>query len=74
MRPIDLEVKKIGNSIGVIFPAEFAKEEVLLPGRKVRIFVMNDRAKNVARDVWGAWKHLNIDIDKAKEEMRRGWK
>ncbi len=62
----------MGNSVGLVLPSSVVREERLKLGQIVRIIFVDPTP--VPKKVFGAWKGMKIDVDKAKEEMKRGWR
>ncbi|MBI2233091.1 MAG: hypothetical protein HYU56_04175 [Candidatus Aenigmarchaeota archaeon] len=66
----DLKVRKIGNSLGVIFPSELVKEKKLRENETVFVSVAK---KGDLSKLFGSLKGWKIDAQKVKDEARRDW-
>ena len=64
------KVRKSGNSTVLVLPPEFVRERNLKEGETVEfeVFKKTDLSK-----LWGMHKHLKIDAQKAKDELRKEW-
>ncbi len=69
MKGFETVPKKWGNSLGVTIPKEIVDSECLSSGKKVKVFVVGDRA-NELRKVFGTLK-LKMPTQKAMEEIDR---
>lgn len=67
---INAVVRKWGNSLGVVFPAEFVKENRLKPNDKVHITVVKEAD---LRNVFGSLK-AKMNGQEFKDFVREGWK
>ncbi len=65
----DLKIRKIGNSLGVIFPNEMIKERKLKENETVFVSVAK---KADLRDMFGSLK-IKESGQKIKDDMRKGW-
>ena len=67
---VTVKVRKSGNSIVVVLPPHYVKERKLRIGQEVNLEIIPrvDLSK-----LWGASKHLKIDAQKAKDELRKEW-
>ncbi len=65
----ELKVRKIGNSLGVIFPGEMVKARNLKENEKVFVSVAK---KGDLSKFFGSLK-IKESGQKIKDEMRRGW-
>ena len=63
-------VRKSGNSIVLTVPPHYVKERKLRIGQEVTFEII---PKVDLSKLWGASKHLNIDAQKAKDELRKEW-
>jgi len=63
-------VRKSGNSTVLVLPPEFVRERKLRIGEMVEfeVFKKTDLSK-----LWGMSRHLKIDAQKAKNELRKEW-
>ncbi|MBI2134525.1 hypothetical protein HYU09_00910 [Candidatus Woesearchaeota archaeon] len=63
-------VRKSGNSTVLVLPPEFVRERKLRIGETVEfeVFKKTDLSK-----LWGISRHLKIDAQKAKNELRKEW-
>jgi len=63
-------IRKSGNSTVLVIPPEDVKDQGLKVGERVEymIFKKTDLSK-----LWGISKHLKIDAQKAKDELRKEW-
>ncbi|RLE58051.1 MAG: hypothetical protein DRJ35_08655 [Thermoprotei archaeon] len=59
---VELEVKRIGNSLGVIIPKKVAETLKLAPGEKIIIKI----EKKTPRRLYGILKGVKLDPEKAK--------
>jgi antitoxin component of MazEF toxin-antitoxin module len=66
----DATVRRIGNSVGVIFPREYARSMDLKVDEKVRVNVVREADFS---DVYGSLKTKKT-AQKFKDEAREGWK
>lgn len=66
----ELKVRKIGNSLGVIFPKEMVKERKLKENETVFISVAK---KGDLSKYFGMLK-TKVDAQEVKDELRKGWK
>lgn len=69
MKGFETVPKKWGNSLGVTIPKEIVDSERLSSGKKVKVFVVGDRAHEL-RKVFGTLK-LKMPTQKAMEEIDR---
>jgi antitoxin component of MazEF toxin-antitoxin module len=69
MDEVEVEVRRWGNSLGVIIPAEAARRQGLQPHDKVRIRVSKITYPDPS--FFGSARHLKIDARAFKEELRR---
>ncbi|MFA4820314.1 MAG: hypothetical protein WC613_05150 [Candidatus Aenigmatarchaeota archaeon] len=65
----ELKVRKIGNSLGVIFPNEMVKEKNLKVNESVFV---NVAKKGDLSKLFGTMK-FKESSQKIKDEMRKGW-
>lgn len=63
-------VRKSGNSTVLVLPPEFVRERKLRIGEIVEfeVFKKTDLSK-----LWGISRHLKIDAQKAKNDLRKEW-
>lgn len=66
---VEVVVRKLGNSIGVLFSRDFVREKNLVPNEKVSIDVFK---KTDLRDVFGTLK-TNKTAQELKDLARKGW-
>ena len=66
----ELKVRKIGNSLGVIFPKELVKEKRLKENEKIFVSVAK---KGDLSKYFGMLK-TKVDAQDVKNELRKGWK
>jgi antitoxin component of MazEF toxin-antitoxin module len=66
----DATVRKIGNSVGVVFPKEYARSMNLQVNEKVRVNVVREADFS---DIYGSLK-AKKSTQKFKDEARAGWK
>lgn len=69
MAEIEVEVRAWGNSLGIIIPAEVAKAEGLAVHDRALVRIMKIRHPDPRS--FGSLKHLKIDAQKMKDELRR---
>ena len=68
---IEVEVKKIGNSLGIIIPNDIVNEKSLKPHSKVSIEIVK---KADLRDMFGILKgKTNMTAQEFKDLAREGW-
>ena len=65
----ELKVRRIGNSLGVIFPSELVKEKKLKENE--RVFV-NVAKKGDLSKLFGSLK-FKESAQQIKDEIRKGW-
>ncbi len=65
----ELKVRKIGNSLGVIFPSELVKEKRLRENEKVFV---NVAKKGDMSKIFGSLK-FKESAQQIKDELRKGW-
>ena len=63
-------VRKSGNSIVLTIPPHYVKERNIKIGQEVTFEII---PKVDLSKLWGAGKHLKIDAQKAKDELREEW-
>jgi len=71
METIVLTVKKVGNSIGVLFPSEIVKEQHLKPGEELTVTIQ--RKSNVLKELFGALpskKSADIVLKEYRKEFK----
>ncbi|MBI4162845.1 MAG: hypothetical protein HY513_04125 [Candidatus Aenigmarchaeota archaeon] len=66
---LELKTRKIGNSIGVIFPNEIIKKEHIRPNQTIGIQIIK---KADLRDIFGLVKTKQT-AQEIKDELRKGW-
>ena len=64
------KIIKFGKCAAIIIPPEYMKERNLKVGDIVNFEIFQT---NPLRKLWGACKHLKIDAQKAKDELREEW-
>ena len=64
------KIRKSGNSTVLVIPPEFVKERKIHVGESVEYQIF--KKVNLKR-LLGRGKHLNIDAQKAKNELRKEW-
>lgn len=66
----EAKIRKSGNSTVLVIPPEIIKERHLKIGETVEFQIF----KNVnLKKLFGISKHLKIDAQKAKDELRKEW-
>ncbi|MBI4895244.1 MAG: hypothetical protein HY831_01995 [Candidatus Aenigmarchaeota archaeon] len=65
----DMKIRKIGNSLGVIFPSDFVKERKLHENERVAVNVIK---KGDLTKLFGSMK-FKESAQKIKDDARRGW-
>jgi len=70
MIELDAETKKWGDSIAIIIPSDIAKERKVKVGDKYRVKLI--RIGNFSK-LFGSGKGKIKDIQKAKDDARKGW-
>ena len=63
-------VRKSGNSIVLTVPPYYVKERNIKVGQEVTFEII---PKVDLSKLWGVGKHLKIDAQKAKDELRKEW-
>ncbi len=63
-------VRKSGNSTVLVIPPEVIEEKKLRIGETVEFEIFR---KADLRKFFGRGKHLSIDAQKTKDELRRSW-
>ena len=56
--------------MALVLPPEYVKEKNLKVGDIVKFEIFQN---NALSKLWGAGKHLKIDAQKAKDELRKEW-
>ena len=64
------KIRKSVNSTVLVIPPEEIKEKNLHIGETVEYLILK---KNNISQLWGRGKHLKIDAQKAKDELRQEW-
>ncbi|HLC59808.1 MAG TPA: hypothetical protein VJJ52_00070 [Candidatus Nanoarchaeia archaeon] len=64
------KIRKSGNSNVIILPPEYMEERSLKTGQTVQFEVSS---KTGLQKLFGMGKHLKIDAQKAKDELRKEW-
>ena len=64
------KIRKSGNSTVLVLPPHYVKERKLRIGQEVSFEII---PKVDLSKLWGASKHLDIDAQKAKDELRKEW-
>ena len=64
------KIRKSGNSNVIILPPEYMEEKNLKTGQTVQYEVSS---KTGLQKLFGMGKHLKIDAQKAKDELRKEW-
>ena len=64
------KIRKSGNSTVLVIPPEVIKEKELEIGETIEYQIFK---KGNVRNLWGKSRHLKIDAQKAKDELRREW-
>ena len=72
MIEVQLMVKKWGNSLGMIIPAEIVQNRKLKEGSTIEILIPEHKKMNIA-DLFGSLKDAKIDAQKMKDESRKIW-
>ena len=67
---VELTLKKWGNSLGVVVPAELIERKNLKEGEKILVEVVK---KADLRDVFGIIKKRKMSGQDAKNLARKGW-
>ena len=65
----EMMARKIGNSIGVIFPKELVDKERIVPNQKLDIRIIK---KTDLSDIFGSLK-IKESGQEFKDMVRRGW-
>ena len=64
------KIRKSGNSNVIVLPPEYMERKNLKTGQVIEYEVSS---KEGLRKLWGISKHLKIDAQKAKDELRKEW-
>jgi len=64
------KIRKSGNSTVLVIPPEEIKDRNLHVGETVEYHIFK---KVNLKKLWGASKHLKIDAQKAKDDLRKEW-
>lgn len=64
------KIRKSGNSNVIVLPPEYMEERNLKTGQTVQFEVSS---KAGLEKLFGIGKHLKIDAQKAKDELRKEW-
>ncbi len=64
------KIRKSGNSTVLVLPSDFVKERNIRLGETVEFEVFR---KVSLKHLFGRGKHLHIDAQKAKDELRKEW-
>ena len=72
MQVFEAKPKQWGNSLGITIPSEIVKEEGVSTEKKIKIIIIGEK-NNPLRKLYGLSKHLKIDAQKAKDELRKEW-
>ena len=64
------KIRKSGNSTVLVLPTHYLKERNLRIGQEVTFEII---PKVDLSKLWGVSKHLKIDAQKAKDELRKEW-
>ena len=64
------KIRKSGNSNVIVLSPEYMEQKNLKEGQTVQFEVSS---KDGLRKLWGSMKHLKIDAQKAKDELRNEW-
>ena len=64
------KIRKSGNSTVLVISPEEIEEKNLHIGETVEYLILK---KGNIKNLWGISKHLKIDAQKAKDELREEW-
>ena len=64
------KIRKSGNSTVLVISPEEIKEKNIHIGETVEYIIVK---KGYIKNLWGMSKHLKIDAQKAKDELREEW-
>lgn len=64
------KIRKSGNSTVLVISPEEIEEKKLQVGETVEYLILK---KGNIKNLWGMSKHLKIDAQKAKDELREEW-
>ena len=64
------KIRKSGNSTVLVLPPYYLKERGFEVGEDVGFELFR---KESLKKLWGRGKHLKIDAQKAKDELRKEW-
>lgn len=70
MSGTETRAKRWGSSLGLVIPSEIVKEERLEEGDNIIIEI---RKKKTIKELFGSLKHVKIDPQKMKNELRKEW-
>ncbi|HCE31447.1 TPA: hypothetical protein DEQ89_05620 [Candidatus Daviesbacteria bacterium] len=65
------KIIKFGKGAAIVIPPEYMKERNIKVGDTVNFEVYP--LTNPLSKLWGRGKHLKIDAQKAKDELRKEW-
>ena len=72
MKQMEATVREWGNSLGIILPKEFTKNENIKPGDKVKVIVLSN--KNSLNAVFGSLQgKMKRTSQQIKDELRKEW-
>lgn len=72
MQVFEAKPKQWGNSLGITIPSEIAKEEGVSLEKKIRVIIIGEK-NNPLKKLYGLSKHLKINSQKTKDELREEW-
>lgn len=72
MQVFEAKPKQWGNSLGITIPSNIVKEEGVSPEKKIKVIIIGEK-NNHLKKLYGLSKHLKIDAQKAKDELREEW-
>lgn len=69
MTELKTEVKKWGNSLGLVIPKWLAKKEGLKPNQKITVLLI--KRTGILKKTFGSLRSWKIDTQKALDELDR---
>jgi len=70
MAEVECKTRKIGGSLGIIFPNNVVKKEGLKPNQNITVEI---KKQVRVKDVFGMIPSWKTPTQKLKDEARKGW-
>ncbi|HEV8361662.1 MAG TPA: AbrB/MazE/SpoVT family DNA-binding domain-containing protein [Candidatus Thermoplasmatota archaeon] len=70
MALVPVKLRRWGNSLAAIIPADVAREEGLREGDEI---VLDIDRRSAARRAFGLLRHATLDAQRMKDEDREAW-